>query len=199
MESSVGISDMTRKTYSYIFLAGILVLGVSGCGNSAIEVEKARRAEADALKRLEECEAKLAEVQKALETAKKTSVGGSDSGKGAANVNWNAARLTASAFLLAVNSRNAEAANAEGAKEFKEKNGGEKAIKEFSNGHFRGEASGYTCGPLASFEAASGANEFVGRGKLQYRGVPRHDSTYSVHVVKEGDKWRVASFRASAR
>lgn len=120
-------------------------------------------------------------------------------GDGAATTPWKAARMTADLFLEAVNSRNADAADAVGSKAFQENKGGNKAMETFSKGRFRGETSGYKCAPLTSFEAVPGHDEFIGRGKLQYRGVLKPDSKYTVRVVKEGDKWRIASFTAEER
>ena len=120
-------------------------------------------------------------------------------GEAGATTAWKAARLTADVFLEAVNSRNADAAHAVGSKAFQENKGGSKAMQTFSKGRFRGEAAGYKCAPLTSFEAVPGHDEFIGRGKLQYRGVPKPDSQYTVRVVKEGDKWRIASFTAEER
>ncbi len=184
-----------------VVLGGLVVWAVSGCGNPAVETDKARRAETEASQRLAECQAELAQVRKALDEARRGSAATrqKESDDGAAAAHWKAARLTAQVFLESVNSRNADAANAEGSKDFRDKKGGTKAIEVFANGRFRGEANGYTCGPLTSFEAVPGQDEFLGRGKLQYRGVPRQDSSYSVRVVKEGDKWCVASFSAVER
>jgi hypothetical protein len=176
--------------------SGILVLMVLGCGTPTGELEKARQAEAEAAKRLRECQVELAKTREELDIARKNSAGAIGD-KDVANARWQAARLGAQVFLEALNSRNATTANAAGTKDFQEKKEGTKAVDQF--GHFRGEAKGYTCGPLTKFEAVPGQDEFVGRGKLQYRGVPRQDSTYTVRIVREGDKWRVASFSAVER
>ncbi|HEY7424416.1 MAG TPA: hypothetical protein VH682_09330 [Gemmataceae bacterium] len=176
-----------------VLVGGILLSAISGCGNSATEAEKARQREAEMAKRLQECETQLAEARKALEAARR------GSRESVADARWQAARLAADLFLDAVNSRNADAANTVGTKGFQEKNGGRKAIEVFSGGRFRGEASGYKCARLTNLEAVPGQDEFIGRGQLHYRDVPRQDSTYTLRLVKEGEKWRVASFTAVAR
>ncbi|HWG43431.1 MAG TPA: hypothetical protein VN688_11650 [Gemmataceae bacterium] len=199
------LRDCTMRTLAIhpvrqrpIFLAAsIVVLAALGCGTPMGELEKARRGEAEATKRLQECQAELAQTRKELEAVRKSPA--KATGEDAANDRWKAARLGAQVFLEALNSRNAANANAAGTKDFQEKKGGTKAIDEFSSRRFRGEGKGYTCGSLTNFEAVPGQDEFVGRGKLQYRGVPRQDSTYTVRVVKEGDKWRVASFSVVER
>jgi hypothetical protein len=181
-----------------VLVVGILLSAVSGCGNSATEAEKARQSEAEMAKRLQECEAQLAEARKALEAARRGSTKvGADTAESVADARWQAARLVADVFLDAVNGRNADDANAVGTKGFQEKNGGRKAVEAFAK--FRGEASGYKCARLTSLQAVPGQEEFIGRGKLQYRDVPRYDSTYTVRLVKEGEKWRVASFTAVER
>jgi hypothetical protein len=181
-----------------------VLLAVLGCGAPAAEVEKARQAEAEASKRLQECEAELARTRKLLQEAQKAaqtrpSPEGGDHADAEAAARWKAARLVAESFIEAVNSRNADAAGAAGTKGFRDDDGGKKAINSFSGGRFRGEANGYTCGPVTRFEAAPGQDEFLGRGGLLYRGVPRQDSSYTVRVVREGDKWHVASFSATER
>ena len=177
----------------------LLALSLLGCGSPAAEMERARQAEAEAAKRLEECQAELARTRKALEDARRGAAKERGPDDGAAVADWNAARMVAEVFLEAVNSRNADAANAAGTREFRDKNGGKKALESFSGGRFRGEADGYTCGALSGFEPVPGRDEFLGRGKLLYRGVPRQDSSYSVRVVREDDKWHVASFSAVER
>jgi hypothetical protein len=69
----------------------------------------------------------------------------------------------------------------------------------FANGHFRGDPKGYRCSLLKRLEPVPGKDEFIGRGGLQYRTVPKPDSTYTLHIVKEGEKWRVSSFTADER
>src|SRR5262245_19005883 len=109
-----------------VLLGGILISAMSGCGNSTAEVEKARQSEAEMAKRLQECEAQLAEARKALEAARRgSSKAGADTAEGIADAQWQAARLVADVFLDAVNSRDAEAADAAGTKGFQVKNGGQ--------------------------------------------------------------------------
>jgi hypothetical protein len=116
---------------------------------------------------------------------------------GAVKTSWKAARMTADVFLDAVNSRNEQAAGAVGSKAFQEGKGGKEAIQTFSDPRFHGGWSSlYKCAPLTSFEAVPDQDEFIGRGKLQYDGVLKADSKYTVRVVKESDKWRIASFTA---
>jgi hypothetical protein len=99
----------------------------------------------------------------------------------------------------AVNSRNADAANAAGTRQFQANNGGTNAVNVFANGHFRGDPKGYKCALLTRLEAVPGKEEFFGRGGLLYRDVPRQDSSYTLRIVKEGENWRVASFTAVER
>jgi hypothetical protein len=191
---------MCHCVASRIIPTSLLLIGLVGCGNSLDELEKARQREAEASRRLRECQAELEHTRKALDAARKGSPGtAAAKEKDEENASWKAARTAAEAFLAAVNSRNTAAANAAGTKEFRDKNGGDQAIKTFAGGRFRGEPNGYTCAVLASFEAVPGQEEYLGRGKLHYRGVPRQDSTYTVRVRKEEDKWRVASFTAAER
>jgi len=282
---------------------GILAAVSAGCGNSTIELEKARQNEAEAIKRLQEREAQLAESRKALDTARQGSAEGrlvadrfladviaadwdaayrrgteelrrrkrleeevrrffnlparslsfvvsprqtaaesgrlvlrgvgkdqwqgqaapfvlhlvreegawrvaffslgigeeTETGDGAAPADWKAAHLVADVFLEAVNNRNADAVSSVGTKEFQEKQGGTKAIHAFNGNQFRQFESGYTCARLTKLEAVPGEDAFVGRGELQYNGVLRPNSTYTLRIVKEGGKWRVASFTADER
>lgn len=178
------------KRMSFL-LGGVLLLSF-GCGTPSGELEKARQAEAEAKKRLQECEAELAEARKALQAARQ--------GKSATSeADWKAARLAAQVFVEAVNSRNADAANAAGTKHFQEEHGGTNAVNLFANGRFRGENKGYKCTLLNHLEAVPGKEEFVGRGGLLYRDVPRQDSSYTLRIVKEGERWRVDSFTAVER
>lgn len=188
---------VTRRSVPFFLVSGLLLFGF-GCGGSPAEMEKARQAEAEASKRLRECEEELAQTRKALEAARHRSATSGEA-EGAESAAWQAARRTAEAFLDAVNSRNADAANVVGTREFQRKNGGTNAINLFANGRFRGDAKGYTCALPNRLEAVPGKDEFVARGGLLYRRVPRQDSTYTLHIVKEGDNWRVASFTAVER
>lgn len=170
---------------------GVLVL-ILGCGSgSSSELERARQAQAEATERLRECEAQLAETRQALEAARK---GGSEEAE-----SWKAARMTAEVFLAAVNGRDVEAANAVGSKQFRENDGGKIAIEVFASGRFRGEPRGYHCALPTRLEPVPGKEEFVCRGGLHYRDVPRQDSAYTLRIVKEGESWRVASFTAVER
>jgi hypothetical protein len=175
----------------------ILLLSL-GCGGSTAELERARQAEEDTAKQLRECQEQLEETRKALESARKSASEVRGAGV-EAKESWQAARMTAEVFLAGVNSRDADAANAAGTKQFQAKQGGKNAIEVFANGHFRGDPKGYHCALLTRLEAVPGKEEFVGHGTLQYRSVPKPDSTYTLHIVKEGEKWRVSSFTAVER
>jgi hypothetical protein len=178
--------------------AGFLFLSL-GCDGSSAELARARQAEAEASKRLQECEIQLAETRKALEAARHSSSKAHDF-EAVATAAWKAAGMTADVFLAAVNSRDADGANTAGTQEFQAKNGGKKAIDGFAEGRFRGRVKqAYTCAPLTRLEAVPGKEEFVGRGGVQYQGVPRQDSSYTLRIVKEGDNWRIASFTAVER
>jgi hypothetical protein len=193
---SVVVSRRTGKLLALV-CDGILLLSL-GCGGSTAELERARQAEEDTAKQLRECQEQLEETRKALEAARKAA----SKARGPeveATESWKAARMTAEVFLAAVNSRDADAANAAGTKQFQEKHGGKNAIDVFTNGRFRGDPKGYRCELLTRLEPVPGKDEFVGRGGLQYRGVAKHDSTYTIHIVKEGEKWRVSSFTAVER
>ena len=194
--NSVVVSRRTGKLLALV-CDGILLLCL-GCGGSAAELERARQAEEDTAKQLRECQEQLEETRKALQAARKAA----SEARGPeveATESWKAARMTAEVFLAAVNSRDADAANAAGTKQFQEKHGGKNAIEVFANGHFRGDPKGYRCELLTRLEPVPDKDEFVGRGGLQYRGVSKHDSTYTLHIVKEGEKWRVSSFTAVER
>jgi hypothetical protein len=117
---------------------------------------------------------------------------------GTASVDAKGAHLVADVFLAAVNSRNANAANSVGTKEFQEQKEGTKAINTFSSARFQ-YSSDYTCARLTKLEAVPGEEAFVGRGELRYRGVPQMGGGYMLRIVKEDGKWRVASFTASER
>jgi hypothetical protein len=175
-----------------------ILLLTLGCGGSAAELERARQAEDETAIKLRECQEQLEETRNALEAARKSAseVRGADA---EAKESWQAARMTAEVFLAAVNSRDADAANAAGTKQFQDKQGGKNAIEVFASGHFRGDPKGYRCELLTRLEPVPGKDEFVGRGGLQYRGVPKHDSTYTLQIVKESEKWRVSSFTAVER
>lgn len=189
----VGVSRRSGN-FSSLGSAGILLLSL-GCGGSSAEVERARQAEAEAIRRLRECETQLAEARQALQAARKSSSPQDDE----ATEPWRAAQRTAEVFLVAVNGRNADAANAVGSKLFRENDGGKQAIAIFANGRFRGDPKGYHCALPTRLEAVPGKDEFVCRGGLRYRDVPRQDSAYTLRLVKEGESWRVASFTAVER
>jgi hypothetical protein len=191
--------SISRGTGKFMSLVGNGVLLLSlGCGNSTAELERARQAEEETAKQLRECEAQLAETRKALDAARKSAAGARGADAEAAD-SWKAARMAAEVFLSAVNSRDANAANAAGTKQFQDKNGGKSAIDVFANGHFRGDPKGYRCLLPSRLEAVPDKDEFVSRGGLQYQGVSRPDSTYTIHIVKEGEKWRISSFTAVER
>lgn len=176
---------------------GLLLLSL-GCGSPAAEVERARQSADETAKRLRECEEQLAETRKALEAARK-SASAARGPDAEAKESWQAARMAAEVFLAALNSRDADAANAAGTKQFQDKHGGKSAIDVFANGRFRGDPKGYRCELPSRLEAVPGKDEYVGGGGLQYRGVSKQDSTYTLHLVKEGEKWRVSSFTAVER
>lgn len=170
---------------------GILLLSF-GCGTPTVELEKARQTEAELKKQLEECQTELAEARKALQSVREGSSATDEA-------DWKAARQAAEVFVEAVNSRNAAAANAACTRRFQDDHGGTNAVNVFGNGHFRGDAQGYKCSLLRRLEAVPGKGEFMGRGELFYREVPRQDSSYTLRIVKEGENWRVASFTAVER
>lgn len=189
-------SRRTRRPFGVI-RAGLLVLSL-GCGGSAAELEKARQAEDETAKRLRECQEQLEETRKALAATRRSATEAGDA-DAQAKESWQAARMAAEVFLAAVNSRDADAANAAGTKPFKDKNGGKSAVDVFANGHFRGDPKGYRCSLPSRLEAVAGKEEYVARGGLQYRGVAKQDSTYTLHIVKEGEKWLVSRFTANER
>src|SRR5262249_811403 len=116
-----------------------------------------------------------------------------------ASADEKAARLVADVFLEAVNSRNANAANSVGTKDFQEKDEGKKAINMFNSTRFRGSIGDYTWPRLTRLDGGPGEDAFVGGGELQRRTVARFDSMYILRIVKEDGKWRVASFTADER
>ncbi len=191
------VLSLKYRKYQALMCKVILLLSL-GCGGSAAELERARHAEDETAKRLRECEEQLAETRKALAAARK-SAAEAHGAESEAKESWQAARMAAEVFLAAVNSRDADAANSAGTKQFKDKNGGKSAVDVFANGHFRNDPKGYRCSLPSRLEAVPGKEEYVARGGLQYRGVAKQDSTYTLHIVKEGENWRVSSFTEDER